>query len=195
MPGLDLSVSRRSVRLGISDMRSETLGLSVTQQYCDQIVAAQLPPRVASAVQRLSPTFLWASDPGCRRSGQEKAAIWSDGPADCGGVCTSGAADPQIGGDSVVKKAGEGKVREESDRRRAVPNLGSTERVRTPPSGCRAERLRVGTAIEAPVNTVRCILMASRETNMMEIPSSTQVQGGRIWIRVFDYSQSYFSRL
>ena len=99
----------------------------------------------------------------------DAAAIWGDDTAHLGGAGVSGVGNPQIGGDSVVKQAGEGKVRAESAEKQTTPSFGFTERGRAASPGCPEERPGVKNGPEAYVEAVRCILMVSR-VRKMEIP-------------------------
>ena len=61
-------------------------------------------------------------------------------------------------------------MREESTEKRTVPSFGFTEKGRAASPGCPEERPGVKNGLEAHVEAVRCILMASREAKM-EIPA------------------------
>lgn len=60
-------------------------------------------------------------------------------------------------------------MREEATEKQTVPNFGFTDRSRTAFPGCPEERPGVKNGLEAPVEAVRRILMASREAKT-EIP-------------------------
>ena len=85
------------------------------------------------------------------------------GTADRSAAGTGGLTEPQIGGDSVMKQAGEGKVCEESAEKRAVPSFGSYRKGQNglfwvPRGAAWSEEWAGGSHAEV----VRCMLMVSR---------------------------------
>ena len=70
---------------------------------------------------------------------------------------------------SGARRKGDGEVREEATEKPTVPSFGFNERGRAASPGCPEERPGVKNGLEAHVEAVRCILMASREAKT-EIP-------------------------
>jgi len=82
----------------------------------------------------------------------------------------AGQVEAQTGADWMTKEAGDGKVREELARKRAVPSLGVPGRGRTGPFVGRRAARDGNTQRKAPTEAVGCILAGGRE-GKMEIPA------------------------